>query len=116
MSKLKKSTLTVLCVAALMSGFFTVLGGYVITSNHVSGTPTTPETLTLTANSTSPMANDVLQLTAHLSGSNAGGLAVTLKNNGNIVGLPVNTNTNGDAVFYWTITAPYDFVAQVTHP
>ena len=108
------STTVLVAILVLASAIGAVLAvGYVLTSNHVTGTPLA--ILSLSVNSTSPNVGDTLQLTAHVS-DNVAGISLTLKNNGVAVGSPVVTDASGNAVFNIVVNSAYDFIATGTHP
>lgn len=110
-----KFVFSVLLIAVLMTSVSIVVGSYVISTNHISGTPKALATGTLTSNSSAPNVGDTLMLTAHFS-DNIAGVSVVLTDNGYAVGSPVLTDSNGNAVFYVVVSAAYDFVALETHP
>jgi hypothetical protein len=91
-----------------------IYASYVMKSNSLKGTPTAQATLTLSANSTSPVVGDTLMLIAHVS-DNSTGIPITLTNNDVAVGTPIDTDSEGNAVFYVVVTSAYDFVATGTH-
>jgi hypothetical protein len=62
---LKKKLLVILCIAAMLATVGIVYGAYVMTSNTVTINPATQFTLTLVANSTTPILGvDTVRLTA----------------------------------------------------
>lgn len=91
-------------------------GIYTVTSNHVTGAPSGLPSFILTANSSTPISGDTLQLTCQLGSSAIGlsGWTVDLRNNGALVGTQT-ADATGKAVFNITITASFDFVATGTH-
>lgn len=113
MNNLIKTALIVAVVALGTVGV--AYAAYIMTSNHVTGTPGTQATLTLTSSTASPISGVAFQLTAHVS-DNTPGIPVTLYNNAVQIGVPVSTDTNGDAVFTVSVTAAYDFHATGQHP
>jgi len=92
-----------------------VIGAYVLTSNHVSGTSKSQATLTLTANNTDVTIGDVLMLTAHLNDSKSG-VPIQFFNGTTPLNPTVNTDSNGNAISYYTVSNAYDLYATTTHP
>ena len=110
-----KIVIVAVAVIVLISALsINAYASYVMTSNHVAGSPKTQVSLTLTSNSSVPTVGDTLMLTVHVSDNSAGD-AIVLVNNGASVGSPVSTDSIGNAVFYVVVSASYDFVASGTH-
>lgn len=115
MSK-RKIVVIILAFVALIA---IVAGGaygiYIMTSNHVTGTPQAKATLTLTANTTGIVVGDTLHLVAHVS-DNTAGITINVTNNSVQVGTAVTDSNGNAAIDAADITSAYDFVATGAHP
>jgi hypothetical protein len=113
--KINDRLITVILVAILVAGVAcgVAFAAYLLTSNHVAGTPSAQATLTLTPSTPAPVSGVNWTLTAHVS-DNLAGLSVALQNNGALVESK-QTDASGNAVFTVAPTAAFDYVATATH-
>ena len=106
----KTQIILIFALSAALISVGVVYAVYISTSNHVTGTPSTPTT-TLTPSTTAPVSGVDWTLTVHFA-QNTANLPVTLYNNAVQVATGT-TDASGNAVFTVAPTATFDYYATV---
>lgn len=114
MKNVRKQTLVLLCVAALVASVGSVVAWSALTSNDVTVIVNPePTSITLIADKTTATVGDTITFTATLN-EHIAGVSVQLYFNGVAVGSPVFTNLSGVAVLTYQVTESGNGVFRVT--
>jgi hypothetical protein len=114
MNKKHLSAIIVVAVAILLLTVTYVVASYVMTSNHLTGTPSAQVTMTITTSNTAPTTGVPFTVTAHIS-DNSPNIPIALYNGQTLIQTS-NSDISGTAAFTVTVSAAYDFYATATHP